>query len=664
MRGDRLRGWCNWQHDQVLVLAVGVRVPAPELARRPPIVPGATRARPGRPVRCRRRCAPRTLVAAAVAGAASSSPRRPRGRRRSRDAARRGARRHAVHRLLRRARDGRRAVRRRGDRRRRRPRDGAGPRILVSASGPAVDETGIGPGLLRLADLLPRRAAARRATSARSPRRSASTAARSCWRRRSRRSSATRSTRRTRRERRRATLARARPLAAPLTVTGLNPRLGSALQRRPPQARAARARGAGRPARLVPRPAAAARARRSASATRRATSRPARSARSRTRTATACGASATRSTASARARCCSQDAYVFRVINNPLAIADIAGTYKYAAAGHDVGTLTNDALDGRRRARRRPARDGARCASSRPTSTPARSARVGDERRRRGARRPADRQLDPVASSRRSPSTQAAGTVLGGSPAAAHRPRLLRDRAARAREPVRFCNRYVTDTPDPLGAGNVRRRRGEHRPAGRAVADRRLQGRRRARHRRRRDVRDLARPAPGVPAQRQAAAPRARRPAGRARRSRCATCAAGSSGARVRLRLPRDLRPGKRRSCSRGADVDDARLGDLPICSSSTFDIGGAAAASSGRANQARPGRGGSTALARYDGVSARRRARPDDFDPGERRTATRTLRISGRARATIRIRSGERARRRLGSAAAGRRAARRRRPA
>ena len=39
-----------------------------------------------------------------------------------------------------------------------------------------------------------------------------------------------------------------------------------------------------------------------------------------------------------------QDAYVFRVINNPLALGDVAGTYKYAATGHDVGTLTNDAL--------------------------------------------------------------------------------------------------------------------------------------------------------------------------------------------------------------------------------------------------------------------------------------------------------------------------------
>ena len=34
---------------------------------------------------------------------------------------------------------------------------------------------------------------------------------------------------------------------------------------------------------------------------------------------------------------------MFRVINNPLSIAEFSGTYKFAAAGHDIGTLTNDA---------------------------------------------------------------------------------------------------------------------------------------------------------------------------------------------------------------------------------------------------------------------------------------------------------------------------------
>jgi hypothetical protein len=37
-----------------------------------------------------------------------------------------------------------------------------------------------------------------------------------------------------------------------------------------------------------------------------------------------------------------QDAYVYKVINNPLQIGAIASTYKLAASGHDLGTVTND----------------------------------------------------------------------------------------------------------------------------------------------------------------------------------------------------------------------------------------------------------------------------------------------------------------------------------
>jgi hypothetical protein len=40
-----------------------------------------------------------------------------------------------------------------------------------------------------------------------------------------------------------------------------------------------------------------------------------------------------------------QDAYVYRVINDPNASSDSGGSYKYASAGHDIGTLSNDAAD-------------------------------------------------------------------------------------------------------------------------------------------------------------------------------------------------------------------------------------------------------------------------------------------------------------------------------
>jgi hypothetical protein len=38
-----------------------------------------------------------------------------------------------------------------------------------------------------------------------------------------------------------------------------------------------------------------------------------------------------------------QDAYVYRVINDPNTSSESGGSYKYASAGHDVGTLSNDA---------------------------------------------------------------------------------------------------------------------------------------------------------------------------------------------------------------------------------------------------------------------------------------------------------------------------------
>ncbi len=39
-----------------------------------------------------------------------------------------------------------------------------------------------------------------------------------------------------------------------------------------------------------------------------------------------------------------QDAYVYRVINNPNQLGELGSTYKLAAAAHDVGTFSNDAL--------------------------------------------------------------------------------------------------------------------------------------------------------------------------------------------------------------------------------------------------------------------------------------------------------------------------------
>src|SRR5215216_6028275 len=101
-----------------------------------------------------------------------------------------------------------------------------------------------------------------------------------------------------------------------------------------------------------------------------------------------------------------QDAYVYRVIDNPIAIAEApgTGTYKYAATGHDVGTLTNDAHES-------------------DVDQPTGGSILAF--------------LAPLAT------IQAAGTVLGGSPARLTGRACFAIALRELREPVRFCNRYV-----------------------------------------------------------------------------------------------------------------------------------------------------------------------------------------------------------------------------
>jgi hypothetical protein len=507
---------------------------------------------------------------------------------------------------------------------------GSGPRILVKASGAAVDETGIGPGFSGSPIYCSDAAGTQRSIGAISeaigeyggkvvlatpieailgnpvdaPRANDGTA----------------------------TIARARPLAAPLTVTGLSTRLGTALQRAAAErGRVVIAAPAGPLGSFPPQ-----------------TLRPG-SAFGVGYASGDIAASAIGTIAytdgdrvwgfghpldgvGARSLLL-QDAYVFRVINNPIAIAESAGTYKYAAAGHDLGTLTNDSLDA-----------VAGRVGGLPATVPVRvlATDLDTGAKRTVATNVADEAavdqptggsilslLAPLAV------TQAAGTVLGGSPARLTGRACFAIGFKEARQPVRFCNRYVSDTPDPLGAGNV--------VAGAASADL-LEAlalvdsfKAGAVH-----VTSVDADVQIARGQKQAFLRGVRLP----RSARAGTMVTATLALRhvrgrierrkVRLRLPSHVRPGKRRLVFTGVDVDfpGGDLFDLFEIDLGFGGSGGELGPSSVRRLLDRIDR-----IARYDGISARRPSRdPEDFDPGEPSYRDPDLRISGSARATIRI--------------------------
>lgn len=143
-----------------------------------------------------------------------------------------------------------------------------------------------------------------------------------------------------------------------------------------------------------------------------------------------------------------QDAYVFRVIDNPLGFGEFGGSYKLAGLGHDLGTITNDALSavvGR--------------TGPLPSTVPVRVyATDRDTGERRATLVPVADEIDVDTPEGASPLafvaplavTQSASSILRGAPG-----RLTGEMCARivVRElsrPLRFCNRYVTAAPgDP-----------------------------------------------------------------------------------------------------------------------------------------------------------------------------------------------------------------------
>ena len=432
------------------------------------------------------------------------------------------------------------------------------------------------------------------------------------------------------------TLARAKPLSSPLTVTGLNTRLGNALQKQAAKrgrvllAAPAGPLGSFPPQQLKPG---------SAFGVGYASGDIAASA-----IGTVAYVDGDRvwgfghplDAVGARSLLL-QDAYVFRVINNPLALGDFSGTYKYAATGHDLGALTNDALSavvGR--------------VGGLPATVPVKvfatdldtgakrsvSVNVADES---GVDQPTGGSLlsflAPLAV------TQAAGTVLGGSPARLTGRGCFAITLKERKEPVRFCNRYVSDVWDPSGAGNV--------VAGAASADliqalSLIDGYKASelhvtgveanvqisRGQRQAYLRGVRLPRRGRAGHKVRATLALRHVRGRLERRR------------VTLRLPDAVPPGRhRRIVFTGADVDSPE-GDL----SSLFgelevdfglgDTGGDLGPPNLRRLVARI-----AGIGRYDGVSAGPpSADPEDPDRGEPSYRDPALRISGRAGATIRI--------------------------
>jgi hypothetical protein len=332
-----------------------------------------------------------------------------------------------------------------------------------------------------------------------------------------------------------------------------------------------------------------------------------------------------------------QDAYVFRVINNPLAIGDMSGTYKYAAAGHDIGTLTNDALAAV------VGRVGALPATV-PVKVSAKDLDTGAKRS--VVTNVADESAvdDPTGGSVLSflapvAVMQAAGTVLGGSPARLTGRACFAIALAERRQPVRFCNRYVSDVPDLTGSGNVVSAAASTDLAealalidGYKASELHVTGVEA-------DV-EISR------GQHQAYLRGVRLPRrGKAGHSVKATIALRHVRGRierrkVRLRLPADVRPGKRRLVFTGRDVDSGE-GDLSeLFGALEIDFGFGGTGGELGPPSLRRLVAAIERIGRYDGLSVRPPSRdPEDFDPGEPSYRDRALRISGHAAATIRIR-------------------------
>jgi hypothetical protein len=502
-----------------------------------------------------------------------------------------------------------------------------GPRILVRASGPAVDETGLGPGFSGSPILCPDAQGVARNIGAISEAVGeyggkvalatpieailgnpvdAPTARRD-----------------------RAVTSRARPLAAPLTVTGLSPALSARLQ----AAAARRGRivlaapagplGSYPPQQLRPG---------SAFGVSLSTGDLHLSAIGTVAYvdgSTVWGFGHTLEGLGRRSLFL-EDAYVFRVINNPLGIPGAASTYKLASTGHDLGTLTNDALDAVvGRVGGLPPTVPVRVRATDLDSGRSRtlSTDVADES---GIDQPSGSSalsfVAPLAVA------EAGGTVLRGSPARLTGRACVAIDVREIRRPLRFCNRYITDAADLLGTGNA---------VGGLVAsdvstalgfiDAFKLGRI---HVTRLTTRVAIERGQRLAFLRRVHLPARVRPGQRVRATLVLRHVRGPlERRRVTLRMARDLRPGRRRVRLTGTDVDlggSDFFGDLSIIFGEGPSGGDPGPASLKRLARA------VRRIHRYDGV--RIKSGGDGDESGRRAYLARDVRIAGRASTRVRV--------------------------
>ena len=335
-----------------------------------------------------------------------------------------------------------------------------------------------------------------------------------------------------------------------------------------------------------------------------------------------------------------QDAYVFRVINNPVAIPGVAGDVQVRRDR----PRHRDAQQ--RRARRASSAASARCrhgpgaASSRPISTPARSARVITNVADEAA---VDQPTGSSILSFMAPLavTQAAGHGARRVARAAHRPRLLRDLVQGAQaagallQPLRDRRRRTRSAP----ATWSRRRRARTSSSALALVDA-LQGVRRPRHRRRGQRRRSA----AASARRTCSASGCRAAAGPGTRAGDAHAAPRARAARAAQGAPAAARPtcgpGKRRVVFTGADVDPARAA-WRSCSAVRARLRPRQPRRRPRARATCAGSSAQIEGSRATTASPRagRAATPTTSTPASRPTATRTCASPAARAATIRIR-------------------------